>query len=82
MTDYSQQWKDRGKLYPCPLPAYSFKIGRLNGEWRRAQNCWSEVSAAGIMHNYALGVYSVNTLTGLKAWKVIIWKLSMIFSFV
>jgi len=81
MTDYRQQWKDRGKLYPCANRVHEFKIGRLIGEWQWAQDCWSEVSANGSMHNYALGIYSVNWLSGLRAWKVIIWKLSIIFGF-
>lgn len=77
-----QQWRDKGKLYPCPNKPNEFKFWRLVGEWQWASDCWSEVSITGNMHNFGLAVYSIETLSVIKAWRMIVWKFAVIFSLI
>ncbi len=80
--DYRQQWKERGELFDCPNPSHFFKIGRLAVQWRWAADCWSTLTVNGYMHNHALSVCTVNTLGGARTYKVIIWKLSVMFGLI
>jgi hypothetical protein len=75
------QWKLRGKLYPCPNPSHDFKIGKLVGQWTMAEDCWSIVTSTGNMHNYLIGIHTIEWLTGEKAFSITIWKLKIIMGF-
>lgn len=81
MSDYRKAWKERGELYPCPNPSHPFQIGRLMGQWQWANDCWSSVSATGVMSNYGLCFCTLNTLNGVKVYKIIVWRLSVLLAF-
>jgi len=79
IPDYRQEWKDQGKLFLCPNKSHNFTIGKLVAQVTWASDCWSDVTATGTMNNYGLCICSINNLSGTKGWKVIIWKLSILF---
>lgn len=71
-TDYRQLWRERGDLFDCPNPPHSFSVGPMIGQWRWADTCWSSISVNGEMSNYGLCLCTVNTLDGLKGYKLVI----------
>jgi hypothetical protein len=71
-------WKAKGKLYPCPNPPHDFQVGRLMGQWTWAEDCWSEVSSNGHLHNIYFRCCSIETLSGLKSYSLTVWKLNII----
>lgn len=77
---FRDKWRERGALYDCPNPPHAFKIGRWVGEWRWASDCWSSVSETGVMSNYGLCLCTLNTLDGITAYKLVIWRLSVMFA--
>lgn len=77
-TNYRQLWKDRGELFDCPNPPHTFSLGSLIGQWRWAASSWSSVNVNGDMSNYGLCLCTINTLDGLRAYKLVIWRLSII----
>lgn len=78
-TDFKRQWQERGDLFDCPNPPHEFSIGPLIGQWRWASSCWSSISVTGTMANYGLCLCTINTLDGHRAYKLVIWRLSVIF---
>lgn len=78
---YRDKWREVGELFDCPNPAHEFKFGRVVGYWQWAKSCWSNVSEVGTMTNYGLCLCTLNSLDGIKAYKVVVWRLSIIFAF-
>lgn len=76
--DYQRQWRERGDLFDCPNPPHDFEIGPWAGQWRWASSCWSSISVTGTMANYGLCFCTIKTLEGHQAYKVVIWRLSVI----
>lgn len=72
-----EEFEKQGKLYPCPNPSHPFRVGRLIGQWRWAKDCWSTLSESGTLHNHFLVIDSVDTVDGLKAYQLVIWKFSL-----
>lgn len=71
------QFQAQGKLAPCPNPARRFRLGRLLVQWQRAKDGWCVLDDAGVLHNYGLHLGSIETVDGLKGWKLVVWKFSL-----
>jgi hypothetical protein len=76
-----QQFEQQGKLYPCPNKEHRFKLWRVVGQWQWAQDRWSTLTDAGVLQNDFLRIGAIETTDGIKAYSVVVWKLSLMFGF-
>lgn len=75
----AEEWKARGELFDCPNPSHIYKVWRFLIEFRIAKKAWSSVNERGYLHTHAFGFYRIKTLDDLVAYRLILWRLSVIF---
>ena len=74
-----ERFQTQGKLLPCPNPARRFRLGRLIVQCQLAKDGWCVLDDRGVLHNYGLHLGSIETVDGLKGWKLVVWKFSLLF---
>ena len=74
-----EQFQAQGKLVPCPNPVRSFRLGRLIWRFQWAKNKWCVLDEVGLLHSYWLHLGSIETVDGVKGWKLVVWKFSLLF---
>jgi hypothetical protein len=72
----------KGMLYQCPNKPHDFQVGRLVGTWSWAKDCWSTLTASGHLQNNFLLIGTTHHVDGMRIYKVIVWKFSLMFGFI
>jgi hypothetical protein len=65
------------KLKACPNPHHSFQFWNLIGEWIWAEDCWSQIIDQR-MNTYYFSFHSIDSVSGTKAYSIVVWKLKII----
>ena len=64
-------------LKSCPNPAHEFKFGRLMGEWRWAEDCWSQL-VGDRLQTLWFSIHTTTSTDKLTIYCLTIWKLKVI----
>lgn len=73
-----EQFEARGELGPSSNPPHRFRVGRLLVQWQVAKDCWAVLDDKGVLHNYWLHLGSLETIDGLKGWKLVLWRFALL----
>jgi hypothetical protein len=69
------------KVTPCTNPTHSFKIGRMMGQWRVANDIWVTITDKGqeMTHWFRFG--KLRDQDGETIYELVVWKLSVVWGF-
>lgn len=77
-----EHFESNRKLFPCPNPPHSFRLGRLIWQFRWASEAWTNLSSRGHLQTHWLKVGKSENIEGTVIYTVIVGKASIIFGFV
>ena len=77
MTD--EELRAHFDLKPCPNPAHAFSLGKLMGEWRIAEDDWSQLVGQNLQ-TLLLSYHTTKSTSGIVLHSITIFRLKIIWS--
>ena len=71
----------QGKLKNCNNKPRKFQFWRVMGQFQMADESWGILSDSGYLFTSFVGIHSIETTDGVKAYQIIVWKFSITFAF-